>query len=214
MNRLLACVFAASILTPFLHANIVTNGSFESLPSTGSPSLLPGDSTSLPGWTVLVAELAQISPDNTFGITASDGGYSLDLSGYHDSFPYGGVEQSLSTIAGATYSIQFDVGTFNGTSSVQVSVGDLVDVGSSTNVGLLWTTFSGSFTASGTSSLLDLVGTVSGSGNYIGLDNVVVNLQSLPASTPEPASFLLLGCGVGVLALVRRKTQALFSSNR
>src|SRR5450432_3739072 len=112
-------------------ANIVTNGSFEALPTPNSPSLIPGDATSLAGWTVIVAELAQISPVNPFGITASDGGYSLDLTGYHDSFPYGDVEQILTTIPGAIYSIQFDVASFNGTSSVQVSVGDLLDTGSS-----------------------------------------------------------------------------------
>jgi hypothetical protein len=209
MNRLLASAFFASILTASLHANIVTNGSFETLPTPNSPSLIPGDATSLPGWTVIVGELAQISPVNPFGITASDLDSSLDLTGYHDSFAYGGVEQILTTTPGATYSIQFDVASFYGTSSVQVSVGDLLDIGSTTtNSGLAWTTYSGSFTASDVTSTLDLVGTLSGSGNYIGLDNVVVNYQSGP-SVPEPASWLLLAGGVAILGLVRRKTQAL-----
>lgn len=189
------------------HANLLTNGSFENPASLNSPSL-PNGSTYLTGWTVINAEIAQIFPGG-FGITASNGLYSLDLTGYHDAMPYGGVSQAITTVAGAVYNISFDVGAVNGTSGVNVLAGSLSNNGFSTATSLAWTTFSSTFTALGTSTTIDLIGfQASGSGTYIGLDNVDVTLNRLPNAVPEPDSLLLFGAGLLALVGLRRRAQA------
>lgn len=194
------------------NANLLTNGSFETPASAGSPSL-PNGSTYLTGWTVINAEIAQIFP-GAFGITASNGLYSLDLAGYHDAAPYGGVRQVIATVSGAVYNISFDVGSISGTSGVKVLAGSLSNNGFSTSTSLLWTTFSSTFTALGSTTAIDLIGLQpSSSGTYIGLDNVDVTLNRLPPTgVPEPDSLLLFGAGLFALFGVRRRTQAGFKA--
>jgi len=158
-------------------------------------------STYLTGWTVISAEIAQICP-GCFGITATDGLYSLDLTGYHDSAPYGGVSQTIATTPGETYTIQFDVGSL-GSAQVQVSAGSLLDVASSTSTGFGWTTYSSTFTALAATTDIQLTGFSTSNGYYIGLDNVIVT--DAP-SVPEPGSLLLVGLGgLAVPLLARRR---------
>ena len=40
-----------------------------------------------------------------------------------------------------------------------------------------------------------------------GLDSPVFGIEFIPASVPEPTSFVLLGCGAGVMILRRRRTE-------
>ena len=196
-------LFAVALQTA--NANLVTNGSFEMPLSVGSPSL-PTGSTYLQDWTVIIAEIAHIFP-GAFGVIASDGDYSLDLSGYHDSIPYGGVRQVINTTPGAVYNISFDVGSMLADSAVLVSAGDLFSSGTSTATlptGVTWTTFTSSFTAQGATTDIDLIGVLSDAGNYIGLDNVVVTLASLPNNVPEPGTLLLVSAGLLTLGGLRR----------
>ena len=120
-------------------SSIVTNGSFENttnfVDNTGQDTMrVPqGNSTDMPGWTATgqigrTADIAWIGPTNPFGLSASDGSYFLDLTGYQDTPPYGGVEQSLTTIVGATYSLAFDLGA---DSSSGVPAGITATAGSS-----------------------------------------------------------------------------------
>ena len=193
--------------TQIVHANLITNGSFELPASSGIPSLSIG-STYLTGWTVINAEIAQEGP--TFPtITSSNGNYSLDLTGYHEAAPYGGVEQVISTIPFAVYNISFDVGALSGTSAIHVLASNLLDTGFSTSAsgGVGWTTFTSSFTALSPMTTIDLIGTQSSwNGVYIGLDNVIVELDHQPNQIPEPASLALLVAGLLGLGSVRRKT--------
>jgi hypothetical protein len=144
----------------------------------------------LTGWTVINAEIAQEGPAFPT-ITASNGSYSLDLTGYHDAAPYGGVEQVIATVPFAVYDISFDVGALAGTSAVQVLAGNLLDTGLSTSAsgGVVWATFTSTFTALSSTTTIDLIGTQSSWGGiYIGLDNVIVELDHLPNQIPEPTS--------------------------
>ena len=195
-------VFAVALQTA--NANLVTNGSFEMPLSLGSPSL-PTGSAYLPGWTVINAEIAHIFP-GAFGVISSDGDYSLDLSGYHDSIPYGGVSQVINTTPGAVYNISFDVGSMSAGSAVSVSAGDLLGIGTSTGISsaVTWTTFTSNFTAQGVTTAIDLIGVLSDSGNYIGLDNVDVTLVSLPNNVPEPGTLLLVSVSLLALGGLRR----------
>lgn len=209
MKRFVAAVsFAVGMASLPLQASIITNWSFETPPTAGSPSLATG-SQYLTGWTVVTAEIAQVRNGDFSGISAAEGLYSLDLAGYHDSFPYGGVTQTLTTIPGGVYSVQFDVGSASGTATVQITAGDLLATGSSStgNATASWQTYSGFFTASAASTDLTLLGlTASSGGTYIGLDNVVVNFDH-QSETPEPSALWLAGLGGLGLLLLRRRSR-------
>lgn len=203
MRTVLASCISTVVLSVTAHANLITNFSFETPASAGSPSLVSG-STTLTGWTVINAEIAQIRNGDFAGLNAEDGTYSLDLTGYHDSSPYGGVQQTIATTPGATYSISFFVGAYNGVSTVGVTAGNLnttasasAALASNTQV---WNQAYLQFVASGSSTPISLFGTAaSAGGTYIGLDNVSVNLIS--SAVPEPATFSL--AGLALLAFAR-----------
>lgn len=186
-------------------APILINGSFENTGGTFVPDgndtmdLAPG-STAIPGWTVITNRVAWIGPTNPFGIVASDGGFSLDLQGYSDGFPYGGVTQILATNAAHNYQLQFDIGTAgNGTTtSVTASAGTASALFSAINTDPAgqqqWTPETLNFVASGATTV-SLLGTAAGhGGDYIGLDHVVLN--DLGPVIPEPATLTLVGIGI------------------
>jgi hypothetical protein len=190
------------------NANLVKNGSFENPASSGTSELAP-TSTYLTDWTVFNDSLAHISTGN--GFTASHLDYSLDLTGHsaRGVGNYGGVKQVISTVVGATYSISFDVGAWNGgTSKVEVTAGDLTAIGSATTDDLVWTSFSSVFTAQDTTTTIKLLGLqASYEGHFIGLDNVNVTLRSTPNDVPEPASLPLFGAGLLALVGLHRRRQ-------
>jgi Protein of unknown function (DUF642)/PEP-CTERM motif len=189
-------------------ADLITNGSFENttnfMDNTGQDTmdLFPG-STALTGWTITNSsnlDLAWIGPTNPFGLTASNGNYFLDLTGYHDSAPYSGVSQQISTVMGQTYLLQFDLGastTFNNSGpSLTATAGSASQTYTYTATGTnQWQTESLTFTATSTTTTISLVGAGS-SDKYIGLDNVRVNA----IATPEPATLTLLGIGIAGIA--------------
>ena len=183
--------------------NLLLNGGFEDPSGTvvGTPSLLVGD-TSIPSWTVVNQETAWIFSGN-FGIFPSEGLRSLDLSGYHDSAPFGGVTQTIPTQVNALYRLSFDLGAFSG-SSVRVNAGTTTADFVHTLFGIQhWQTFSFDFTASSTSTAITLTGLSSAANNYIGLDNASVTFLSA-SSAPEPGSVVLFTVG-GLIWLVRRR---------
>lgn len=206
--------FAAVLITSANANNLITNGSFEngsySFNGGGGESLGVG-STVMTGWTVVTAELAAIENGDAYGMVAQDGNISLDLTGYHDSSPYGGVEQTISTVAGQTYTLQFYIGAQNnsGSYAAPVSINASINGGTattfynnSTGSGQQWVLASQSFVATGTSTTIDLIGNSSAGGQYIGLDNV-----SVTQSVPEPNSIAALGCGLlGLIGLKKRKS--------
>ncbi len=207
MNRTVFLVITVVLLGVPLQANQLTNGSFET-PDTGVSGGFGVGSTALTGWTVINNALWRIHSGD-FGIIAPDGSYSLDLTGNNEDAAarpplWGGVEQTIATIPGAIYTVQFDVGSQPGTSSVQVSAGSLLALASSTSSsGFKWTTYNSTFTALGSSTTIDLIGYVS-SGDTLGLDNVDVEFQS-SGEAPEPASWSLLGMGIAGLLWRRRR---------
>jgi uncharacterized protein DUF642/PEP-CTERM motif-containing protein len=204
-----------------LHANAITNGSFESpLVAAGGFSDFASGSTGIAGWTVVGATggVSIISGTNTQAcctFPAEDGAQFLDLTG-DGTNAVAGVEQTISTTLGTNYTLTFWVGNIdnpgNGvgiTSTVNVNLGGLNGtlLDSATNrstnsTTLTWQMFTTSFTAAGPTTTLDFLNEDPSNDNLNGLDNVSVNVTS---AVPEPSSVALLGSALGVLAFWSRK---------
>ncbi len=210
----------AAVLAGPACANILTNGSFENTanfsPDSTDTTFLTSGSTSLTGWTVADNTVAWEGPTNPYGVYAVDGSYYLDLQGYSDVAPYGGVTQTIATILGASYQLSYDLGgslnyDFAHSDAISACAGATCGAASMTAAANdVWISETLDFTATGASTLISLTGS-SPSGYpiaYIGLDNVSVIETSPPpvSPVPEPASFALLGSALlGVGAIRRRR---------
>ena len=94
--------------------NLITNGSFETTtaPTSSYSTVLAGDSTTIPGWTVVTPSLYGAS-GGSVDLTAStynnwgaeDGNYSIDLAG--TSSEPGGLYQDVPTTPGVEYSLTY-----------------------------------------------------------------------------------------------------------
>jgi hypothetical protein len=187
----------------------VINGSFEN--GTFTPdgndlmSLQPG-STAIAGWTTFGGELVWAHNLNPFVAHAADGQFWLDLTGYHDASPYGGVTQTVATVPGTDYRLSYVLGVNqdDGRFSGPVSVAAVAGSASTTSTynpaapGVQWGTFNLDFTANAATTTLSFQG-MSGA-QYIGLDNIQLN------PVPEPSALVLAGAGMlGAAVRARRK---------
>lgn len=196
--------------------SLITNGSFEdttSFSANGDGTMVLGvGSTAMPGWTVVSGGIAWIGPTNTFGLTASNGSYFLDLSDYRDAIPYGGVSQtSVATVANSQYRLSFDLGSsslYGVQDAITVSAGATSQTFTTNNLGNeknKWQSETLLFTATGASTLITLTG-YSGF-KYIGLDNVSLDLveSAPPLATPLPAALPLFATCLGAMGLLARR---------
>lgn len=94
---------ALALLTAQAHANLVTNGSFES-PGTGCVA----GATSLPGWTVGSANIDIINSACS-GMGAADGAWFVDLTGSGGAGA-GSIYQTVATTPGQQYELSFYFG--------------------------------------------------------------------------------------------------------
>ena len=189
------------------HANLLTNGSFESGAfvdqGSNTMSLNPG-STAITGWTVVTDTTAWIGPTNPFSLAANDGDFFLDLTNYQLGAPFAGVSQTIATTPGATYSLSFDLGgstRWGLPDGLTASAAGASKTFTTPSTGTLndWYHETMTFVATGSSTTITLQG-ASGF-NYIGLDNVSVELGSVSA-VPSPGTWALLGAGlIGLIAV-------------
>lgn len=210
-SRLIQSIAALGMLfgaTQIAHANLISNGSFESgiyaPPSWDSMSLSVG-ATNITGWTVVSDAIAWIGPSSPWSLTASAGNFFLDLTQYSLGAPFGGVSQTISTTPGQTYQLSFDLGSSNlwgRPSAILASANSTSAIFTSALTGgnSDWQSFILPFTASSTSTTISLIGNAGKS--YIGLDNVAVNAVS---SVPEPASMLMMLTGLGLMGFTLRR---------
>ncbi len=192
--------------TPALAKELVVNGSFEIgcslsfLPDGNGVMSLPLGSTEIPGWTTTGGELIWGINQNSFGPTTPYGELFLDLTGYHDSPPFGGVTQTIATTPGQSYEVALALGTDEDSPVYRGPVTVTIDAGSTSEsftftpsgTGNQWQTFSMSFVAASSEVPLTITGTTSVGGQYIGLDNVSVvpgspslALEILPPANPS-----------------------------
>lgn len=168
----------------------LVNGSFEQGNFTGvnmasnhdTTQLFNGD-TNITGWTA-VNELSWDGDDTTFHVVPSDGRRFLDLTGYHDSQPEGGVQQILTLVPGASYTLGLDVGynamypspTVNGVtvSITEAGINQTFDNDGTGSGALIdstfWKHYTFNFTPTAATNTLLLQSSAGSSGAFIGLD--------------------------------------------
>ncbi|MGD0258488.1 MAG: DUF642 domain-containing protein [Verrucomicrobiota bacterium] len=208
-------LLAAAVLGVGLpsYGNLLVNGSFELgnfVPDANDTMSLNVGATDMTGWTVENAALAWIGPTNPYLLTASDGSYFLDLTGYHDNAPYGGVlqAQTITTTIDAVYQLSLDIGTDPAYDTapvgVQVTAGSTQETFTSTPLNPnQWQTFTFDFTATSANTSISFLGVADTNQKYIGLDNVSV------VEVPEPGTLtLMVGPGLLVFGAWRRLRKA------
>ncbi|MCZ2073466.1 MAG: DUF642 domain-containing protein [Bryobacterales bacterium] len=166
--------------------------------------VLPVGSMSITGWTVINDQLAWIDIGNPWGLTAQDGDRFLDLTAYPTGAPFGGVSQTITTVAGQQYMLSFYLGTYTARwggppVSISAAAGNASQTFtvSTTSIASTWTPFSMLFTATSPNTAVSLTG--SAGLRYIGLDNVSV--ESVGGSPiPEPGTYLMVAGGLMLLA--------------
>jgi hypothetical protein len=222
MSRCFVSAFGLSVVVgvplialtaPGAQAAPFTNGGFElgafdDASANGHVMSLQVGSTVMTGWTTTTAELAWARNDNPFvGAAATNGNFFLDLTGFHDGVPFGGVTQTVDTVAGNTYTLGFDIITFEGDfryrgpASVTASAGGNSQTFTFASllpfVGVQSGHFTLPFVATGSTTTITLQGTLSTGGQFLGLDNVTL--------VPEPASLAAAALGGAGFMLRRRR---------
>jgi len=208
-NRVISKLFLGiACMVPFVaHANLLTNESFEAgafVNQGNATMVLPVGSTSITDWTVINDQLAWIDTGNPWGLTAQDGDRFLDLTAYPTGAPFGGVSQTITTVAGQQYMLSFYLGTYTARwggppVSISASAGNASQTFtvSTTSTASTWTPFSMPFTATSSNTAISLAG--SAGFQYIGLDDVSV--ESVGGSpVPEPGTYALVIVGLMLLA--------------
>lgn len=190
----------------------VQNGSFESFNAGLADVLCPlgitycaqfnAGNTGIGGWNIGGHSLDTVGP---MAWIASDGVYSLDLSGA----AAGSAFQVIATVVGQAYRVSFDLGgNFYGGPTVKTGTISAAAVSQdlsfdNTNskldaMGWVPTTFD--FVANGSSTTLSFYSTTAGSAG-LALDNVRVN------AVPEPQTLLLMLVGLGFVGSLARLRQ-------
>ena len=208
-------------------ADLLVNGNFE-VPVQGPPNYatfnIPAGSTYITGWTVV-----QGNVDLTTTANYGPGPNTLDLTSVQDidligdtagsGGVFGGLSQTFTTVVGQQYQLTFDYshnpGAFSATYAAQVTVADAsapANTVLNTQVSQAfgpapWVSFSMTFTANSTSSILTFIDTAGGSNGGIYLDDVSVNpVSATVADSGYTGAMLLLGLlSVALLAHRWRK---------
>lgn len=208
-NKLLLLITISIILglASNAHAALITNGSFESgstLPRLNYFRTIGTNSTTISGWTVTAGNIDWIG---TGLWEASDGNYSLDMTGTS----MGTISQSFATQTGQQYNVFFDLAGNPGANGI-VSLGVGIengpwqsfsfDTSSQTVSDMGWVTHSWTFTAQAETTTLSFWN-ISGATNAgAALDNV-----SVTAAVPIPGAFFLLAAGLAGFVWFRRKNE-------
>lgn len=211
---ILAGVIAlGTTFVPANAANIVVNGSFES-PLIDNPccnTITAGNA--FPGWDVTEGDVNQVAGTYAsagFANLALQGTQYLDLIGQSGA---GGISQVLSTVVGQTY--RFTFGYSHNLFAGLPSASGFFDVGglsgtvthsTGTNADLDWQAFTGTFTATSTSTLLSFRNLTGDGSAGLLLDDIVVD------AVPEPGIWAMMIAGFGIvggtLRRLRRKGAA------
>jgi choice-of-anchor C domain-containing protein len=188
--------------------NLLLNGSFESPAITGQFITIPAGG-SLTDWVVGGGGIDLIRDH----WVSADGAQSIDLS----ALTTGSISQGVSTTIGATYNLIFEMaGNPNGGDTIKDMNVDVTGYASSleqfnitgfsqSNMG--WSQRTISFVALSNTTTISFT---SLDNNAFGpaLDNVRLFEDTAAGIVPEPGTFALLGSGLGMVALLRRRRRS------
>ncbi len=210
-----ALVASAFSFATAAHANLVSNGNFQ----TG----LYGN---VPGWTLSGAVV--VIPYANYGLSGTYAGSSNGaLFGYTNVLNDPNLlSQTIATVAGMTYSFSFDYGSYAGnsslTQSIQAAVFDATSSASllsnvvstpgssSSSLNSMFSTHSAFvFTATGAQTTLnfsDVSATTLNVDSF--LTNIAVNQIASPAaaSVPEPSTLALIAVGMAGVSVRRKRS--------
>jgi hypothetical protein len=193
---------------------LITNGGFEL--GTFTPSAFPtydiitaSGPQDLTSWTV---GNSLVWGKNTTDINPHLGQGFVDLTGVGNTVPHGILNQTISTIVGQQYAFSvfttLDIGaqavgitvTANGT---PISLSGAYGVWNYSPTGAIWRPVGGTFTASGSSTVLRIAGQP-GFSFMIGVDDVSVTGPAV-AAVPEPSTWAMMLIGFAGLAWTTRR---------
>ena len=143
--------------------------------------------------------------------TPENGDQALDLTGEGNQGTWNGVKQTVATTPGQQYALTFYLGhqwgyapgyeTYPAALTLYINgdVAGLFTNGDNTNVSdITWLFESYTFTADSAWTTIAFQNATDSHNQYAGLDNVSL------AAVAEPASLLLLGCGIGFVGVMKR----------
>ena len=194
----------------------LVNGSFETAPPGNT--ILPGGSMAIPGW-MTAGEGVEWFQSAGFG-PAKDGVSVLDLAWFTSTgSPGGGIFQNLATSIGQRYSLTFYGTTLSGagrdgTGTIDALIDDaLVGTLSLSNAKAFWTAadwteFSFEFTAASSLTKIGFRNQQNALQHFAILDGTSVTQMS-PATVPEPAAWLLMIGGFGLVGAAARRSRAI-----
>ena len=208
MKTFTAVVSGLVLMSASARASIVVNGGFD----TGA--------LGLEGWACSVTSGECL----TAAYQASPQG-GTHFAGYQNEAPEGLLRQTLATVSGATYSVSFHFNSGFGDpfNALRLSVG-ILEAPMTLVPSLAWSTYSGSFVASGTSTHLDFLFLTAPGAGTVNIDGVVVEMTSAGGggggsggnggtggnggSVPVPGTMaLMLGALIGAGAVRRGRSR-------
>jgi hypothetical protein len=222
-RRLPALVALAASLAAPAHANLISNGSFETplVPNGFHTNFVAG--TNLGGWTVVGVDSSIIDGDfvqSGIAFRAQDGDQWLDLAGYQANAPTSGVRQTIATTAGTQYRLTFYVGSAtDGVFFFPTTVDLSINGGTRTHYfnpaaptdEMDWLGFSVDFIASGVSTVITFFNGAAANNFSTALDNVSVVAAR---NVPEPGTLLLAALGIPAMFSVRRLSKSICDAAR
>jgi hypothetical protein len=223
LNRVLfACFCLLMQLASNAYASIIVNGSFEDpvVVPIGTFQNFIGGSTAITGWTVVGIDSAVVNTtysQNGITFNSQDGNQYLDLAGVSSNSTSSGVTQTISTLIGVNYLVNFYVGSATDNfqhfpSTVDLTIDDGLRIGytnpNAPTTSVDWKLFTVPFIAQNTTTKLTFQNG-SASSNYLGaLDNVSVTVSAVSA-VPEPSSFAVFVLTTIIFSLAQARCQRL-----
>ena len=222
----LLIVFLSSFVAwavPAAAQELVVNGGFESgaftpfAPGARYDLITAAGPQDLTGWTVGNSLVWGQSPTD---INPHAGAGFVDFTGIGNTVPHGSLSQTLTTTGGLLYdfSVFTTLDVANPLAAITVTVGGVPLTLSGANgvwdyspTGAIWRRVTGSFTAGGAASVLNIAGQP-GQSFMIGVDDVSVRAAAVSGAVPEPGSWAMMLIGFAVVGVGLRRRRVIESA--
>lgn len=216
ITRLSLGIALATVLAAPTMASSLVNGSFEQPGGEVRDQLT---TNYIPGWTYTEAPIGSYdiyeAQDQGDGLAAADGTHYVSFG--HNGTYGGSISQTLATVAGAAYTVNYFVAEQQGDDPIQ-NLRAIVFNGAQTltanNSSLAQSFVAGApltFTANGTSVTLEFFDATPAGGGIsanVALDAVDVIGPAGAGGVPEPAAWMMMLVGIGLAGAAMRRRAA------